>query len=104
MNRFPSDAHIRGGRAAAVTNIAGAERFYAPLLAPVAAMRRQGLSLREIAAELTRLQMATRHGIGARNPVQVGRILARAERAGLTIASELLPIQAAATQTARGLC
>ena len=42
MPEFPTDAHIRGGQVAAVSNREFAREFYAPILPLVRALHHQG--------------------------------------------------------------
>jgi hypothetical protein len=104
MPGFPAGVHLIGGRNAAATHARDAEEFYAPILPVVAGLRRQGLSLRQIAAELDRRGVRTRWGCfyepsgaggdgGPRfgepriirwSATQVRRVLARAARQGVT--------------------
>ncbi len=60
MPAFPPGVHLKGGRTAAVTHAAAAREFYAQLLPVIVELRRQGLSLRAIAAELDRRGIKTR--------------------------------------------
>jgi hypothetical protein len=82
MPRFPAGVHLTGGRNGAPVHRALAQAHYAPILATVADLRRQGLSLRAIALELERRAVPTRHGFGRWHARQVTRILARAGTAG----------------------
>ena len=54
MPGFPPGVHQLGGRNAAEGHAQAAREFYAPLLPVVVELRRRGLSLRAIAAELDR--------------------------------------------------
>jgi hypothetical protein len=91
-----TDAHYRGGQAAAITNAQLAREFYAPIIPIVVELRNQGLSLRAIAGELDRRGTIMRfeqpppgyppvHD-GHWNASQVRRVLLRA--AGRTEAQE----------------
>ena len=79
MPEFPPDAHLKGGAAAAPGNIAAALEFYAPIIPIVTELREQGLSLRAIAAELSRRGIKTRQEWRHWSATQVRRVLARAE-------------------------
>jgi hypothetical protein len=50
----PAGVHLIGGRNAAEKNRTLATEFYAPIVPAVVELRRQGLSLRQIVAELER--------------------------------------------------
>jgi hypothetical protein len=78
MPAFPPDAHRKGGAASAPVHAQAAREFYAPLLPLVTALRRRGLSLRAIAAELQRLGIRTRQLWPHWSATQVRRLLARA--------------------------
>lgn len=78
MAGFPPGAHRIGGAAAAQVNAELAAAFYGPLVPLVVELRRQGLSLRAIAAELERRGLPTRQGFRRWSPVAVNRVLARA--------------------------
>src|SRR4051812_24172041 len=60
MPGFPPHACHKGGAASAESHRENARAFYADLLPVVAELKRQGLSLRQIAAELTRRGIRTR--------------------------------------------
>jgi hypothetical protein len=75
--RFPPDAHLKGGRNAAIVNRAMARGFYWALIPIVSELRAQGLSLRAIAAELERRGIRTRYMWRRWSANQVRRILAR---------------------------
>jgi hypothetical protein len=85
MPSFPPDAHLKGGAASAPVNVAAAREFYGPLLPVVAELRRQGLSLRAIAAELGRRGIKTRQEWPHWSATQVRRLLTRAKDAGLSV-------------------
>jgi hypothetical protein len=78
---FPPGVHAKGGAASAPVNRALAEEFYAPLLEPVAELRRQGMSLRQIARELERRGIKSRQEWRHWSATSVRRILARAAAA-----------------------
>jgi hypothetical protein len=82
MPRFPPGVHLKGGRNAAVTNAQAAREFYAPLLPVVLEVRRQGLSLRAIAAELGRRGIKSRQEWPHWSATSVRRVLVRAEAQG----------------------
>jgi hypothetical protein len=71
--------NVKGGQVAAVTNRRRAEDFYARITPVVVDLHRQGLSLRQIAAELDRRGVAPRlKRPGQRwSATQVRRVLAR---------------------------
>jgi hypothetical protein len=74
----PSGVHLKGGQTAAVTHATAAREFYAPLLPVIVELRRQGLSLRAIAAELDRRGIKTRQEWDHWSATQIRRVLARA--------------------------
>lgn len=78
MPGFPRGVHRIGGQVSAVVNAELAREFYAPVLPIVADLRRQGMSLRAIAAELDRRGLKTRHGWDHWTANQVRRVLIRA--------------------------
>jgi hypothetical protein len=80
---FPEGACHKGGAASAPTHRESAREFYAPLLPVVAELRRQGLSLRAIAAELGRRGFKSRWGWPHWSATQVRRVLARAVAAAV---------------------
>ncbi len=69
--------HLKGGAASAPLNRLRAERHYAPLVPIVAELRRQGMSLRQIARELERRGIKTRQEWTRWHANQVRRILGR---------------------------
>jgi Recombinase len=75
---FPPGVHLKGGRNAAPVLAELAREFYAPLIPIVVELRDQGLSLREIAAELEKRGIKARWGWTRWSAAQVRRILARA--------------------------
>lgn len=82
MPCFPPGVHLKGGEVSAVVNAERAREFYRPLLPIVAELRRQGLSLRAIAAELDRRGIKTRQEWDHWSATQVRRVLIRAEHGG----------------------
>jgi hypothetical protein len=74
---FPEGVCHKGGAASAPVHRESAREFYAPLLPVVAELRRQGLSLRAIAAELGRRGIKTRQEWPHWSATQVRRVLAR---------------------------
>src|SRR5690348_14961442 len=89
MPSFPEGASARGGRNAAHTHRQSAREFYAGIIPIVVGLRKQGLSLRAIARELTARGIPLRNW-GTQvpwNPQQVNRVLARAEQEALSRAS-----------------
>ncbi len=77
---LPPGVHLKGGQVSAVRNKELADEFYRDIIPVVVDLRRQGLTLRAIAAELDRRGHRTRLAYqGQRwNPTQVSRLLARA--------------------------
>jgi hypothetical protein len=78
MPGFPPGVHKIGGENAAATHRQAAREFYAPIVPVVAELRRRGLSLRAIAAELDRRGIKTRQEWEHWSATQVRRVLARA--------------------------
>jgi hypothetical protein len=89
MPAFPPGAHQKGGQASAPVNRELAREFYEPIIPIVLELRRQGLSLRQIARELDRRGIRTRQvgkyeSFGSDMEIirwsaqQVRRVLARA--------------------------
>src|SRR5262245_44232865 len=79
MPSFPPGASAKGGRAGAEAHWRNAELEYAPLYPVVLELRRRGLSLAAIAAELVRRGYKSRQGYTHWSPTQVARVLRRAE-------------------------
>jgi len=104
MPGFPPGAQLKGGAASAPVNRELAREFYEPII-PVVVELRQGLSLRQIAAELDRQGIKTRVGCWYESATgemtvirwsatQVKRVLARAGA---------VPAAAATRSAARGI-
>ena|SRR5712692_10361061 len=83
MPQTPLSGPRKGGAIAAPYLRALAAEFYGPIIPVVAGLRRQGLSLRAIAAELDRRGVRLRyHGPDSKwSATQVRRVLARAAEA-----------------------
>jgi hypothetical protein len=92
---FPEGVHRKGGAAAAITHRELCRQADAEVAPLIVELRGQGLSLRAIAAELTRRRLPTRQGFGTWHARQVARILGRA--AGASQVAETPP--AAPTDT-----
>lgn len=78
MRGFPPGVHLIGGQVSAAVNAQLAREFYADILPIVVELRRQGMSLRAIAAELDGRGIKTRQGWDRWSANQVRRVLLRA--------------------------
>ena len=78
MPGFPPGAHQKGGQASAPINRELAREFYEPIIPVVVELRKQGLSLRQIARALDARGIKTRQEFIRWSATQVKRVLARA--------------------------
>ncbi len=78
-HRLKGGANAKAARRAGEVSAANAAAAYADLVTDIAAMRAEGLSLRQIAGRLNAEGHTTRRG-KPWNPVQVGRVLGRASQ------------------------
>lgn len=80
MTGFPEGASARGAAAAAVANREQCRQADAAIAPLILALHASGLSLRAIAAELSRRGVCTRQGFAIWHARQVARVLQRVQR------------------------